>query len=102
MSRKLRIGLVGAGKFGGYHAGKLAAHSSVDFRGIFDVSKVAASMVGERFGVPHFETFEGLLEEVDSLVIASPATYHGDYAVAALEAGKNLLTCSSKNRSRPI
>ena len=91
MSQKLNIGLVGAGKFGGYHAGKLAAHPSVEFAGVFDVSQTAAMALGERFNVPAFETFEQLLDQAESLVIASPATYHGDYSIAALEAGKNLL-----------
>lgn len=91
MSRKLRIGLVGAGKFGGYHAGKLADHKSVAFTGIFDVSQPALAALSEKHGVSGFETFDGLLEQSDHLIIASPAIYHGDYAIAALKAGKNLL-----------
>ncbi len=91
MSRKLRIGLVGAGKFGGYHANKLAAHKSVEFMGVFDVSQPAMVALSEKHGVPCFEAYDELLEHSDHLIIASPAIYHGDYAIAALEAGKNLL-----------
>lgn len=91
MASKLRIGLVGAGKFGGYHANKLAAHRSVDFIGVFDVSKPAATALGDYHNVEVFEHFEHLLGAVDHLIIAAPASYHGDYAIEALSQGKNLL-----------
>ena len=91
MSGKLRIGLVGAGKFGGYHAGKLATHRSVEFTGVFDVSQPAVMALSEKHSVQAFETYDELLNQSDHLIIASPATYHGDYAIAALKAGKNLL-----------
>jgi len=36
MSEQLKIGLIGAGVFAGYHANKLAAHSRTDFIGVYD------------------------------------------------------------------
>lgn len=87
----LRIGLVGAGKFGGYHAGKLAAHSAVEFTGIFDTNLEASATLSESHGVNNFSQFGELLQACDALIIATPATYHGDYALKGIEAGKHLL-----------
>jgi len=38
MSRKLKMGVVGAGVFGGYHANKCAAHPRVEYVGTYDKS----------------------------------------------------------------
>lgn len=91
MSAQLRIGLIGAGKFGGYHAGKLAAHSKVDFSGVFDVNMDAAAALSEKHNTRYFAQIEALLDASDALLIASPASYHGDYAVQGLQAGKHML-----------
>lgn len=91
MSGKLRIGLVGAGKFGGYHAGKLANQKSVDFAGIYDVDENAVLALANKFGVPVFSKFDELLEQVDALIIAAPAVHHGHYAVNALRRKRHLL-----------
>lgn len=91
MSDKLRIGLIGAGKFGGYHANKLDAHPSVNFSGIFDVSLSASTALSEKHGVEYFKQFDDLVDVSDALIVASPASYHGVYALRALEAGQNLL-----------
>lgn len=91
MGNKLRIGLVGAGKFGGYHANKLAAHAKVDFVGVFDVSQPAAKALGDRLSISVFDNFQSLLAESEALIIASPAIYHGDYALMALAERKHIL-----------
>ncbi len=91
MNERLRIGLIGAGKFGGYHANKLSAHSQVEFTGVFDVSLSASTALSKSHNVACFKAIGPLFEASEALIIASPASYHGDYALKALEAGKHLL-----------
>jgi len=91
MSEKIRIGLIGAGKFGGYHANKLSEHSRVEFTGVFDVSEQAASALGARQNIEVFSHIDSLIDGSEGLVIAAPASYHGDYALMALSKGKHLL-----------
>lgn len=91
MGSLMRVGLVGAGKFGGYHANKLSAHSDVDFAGVFDVSQPAASALAAQHNITAYSSFQTLLADVEALIIAAPAIYHGDYAVEALKADKHIL-----------
>ena len=43
--RKIKIGLIGAGKMGGFHAQKLAEISSVSFLGLYDVDQTRAKAI---------------------------------------------------------
>ena len=51
MSERLKIGLVGAGVFAGYHANKLAAHPRVEFTGVVDANDVRAAELAAKHGV---------------------------------------------------
>ncbi len=86
----LKTGIVGAGVFGGYHAGKCAAHSQCDFIGVYDPHPERCALLVQRFGGKAFGTYEQLLEEADGVILASPATMHGQQAIIALKAGCHL------------
>ena len=91
MSRKLKIGVVGAGVFGGYHAGKCAAHPRVEYVGTFDPSFERAEGVAVPKGGRAYRRFGLLLADCDAVIIASPATDHGETALRALKAGCHTL-----------
>lgn len=90
MSERLKIGLVGAGVFAGYHANKLAEHPRVTFVGVVDRSGDRAANLADKHGVPVL-SFSKLLTITDAVVIASPAITHGEIAIRALEAGCHCL-----------
>ncbi len=87
----LKVGLIGAGVFGGYHANKLASDDRVDFLGVFDPDAERASALAEKHGVERYETSSELFAEAQAVVIACPASYHGEMAMAALEADCHVL-----------
>lgn len=89
--QELRVGLVGAGVFGGYHANKLAAHGGVEFVGVFDPDITRASELAKKHNVSAFPKPEDLYAACDAVIIACPATYHGEMAIKALEAGLHAL-----------
>jgi len=91
MTKKLSIGVVGAGKFGGYHAGKCDAHSKIDFRGVFDINETAANLVADRYSVSRFASFDAMIEACQAIIIAAPANFHADYAIKALSRGRHIL-----------
>ena len=91
MSEKVKCGIVGAGVFGGYHANKLVAHPRIDFIGVYDASVPRAQSLAVKHNVRAFEGFEALLAEIDAVIIAAPARFHGELAIQALEAGKHCL-----------
>ncbi len=89
---KVRIGIVGAGVFGGYHAQKFAASVHAEFVGVTDMRLEAAEKLVAKVGKgAAFTSFDDLAARCDALVIATPASTHAMLARRALEAGKHAL-----------
>jgi predicted dehydrogenase len=89
MSR-LRIGVVGVGHFGRYHALKVAASERAALVGVHDPNEERAKTIGWEVGAPDLG-FAALLDAADALIIAAPAEAHHALAAAALRAGKHVL-----------
>ena len=87
---RLRIGVVGVGHFGRYHALKVAASPRATLVGIYDPDLERAKTVGWEAGAQEMG-FEALLDASDALIVAAPAEAHYDLAAAALRAGKHVL-----------
>ncbi|MEZ5920540.1 MAG: Gfo/Idh/MocA family oxidoreductase [Parvularculaceae bacterium] len=90
MTDALKTGVVGAGIFGGFHAGKLAANPRSTFLGVFDPDTARAAALAERFDAAVFSSAESLVDSVDAVIIASPAPTHFDLARRALESGRHV------------
>ncbi len=90
MTTRLRVGVAGAGVFGGYHASKYAAHPDVRLTAVFDIDGARASALASRFSSHAFSDFDIFLAACDAIVIAAPASVHYALACRALEAGKHL------------
>jgi predicted dehydrogenase len=88
---KLKTGLVGAGVFGGYHAGKIAASDRTDFVGVFDPDSVRCAALAGKQGVPAFEDQDALFAASDAVIVACPATYHEAVVRSALDAGCHVM-----------
>ncbi len=87
----LKTGLIGAGVFGGYHAGKIAASEKTDFIGVFDPDSNRRTGLADMHDVTGFASQEDLLETCDAVLIACPAKYHEAVLKDALEAGCHAL-----------
>ncbi|PHR51380.1 MAG: oxidoreductase [Robiginitomaculum sp.] len=91
-SKNLRVGITGAGVFGGYHAAKMVAHHQVDFVGIYDPEHPErAEAVARCCGAKAVGSREELIDGADALVVASPASAHGRQALDALVNGLHVL-----------
>ncbi len=88
--RRLRIGLVGAGHFGRYHALKAAASPRATLAGVHDIDAARAEAVAREAGAPAMDLPE-LLAACDAVIVAAPAEAHWPLAAAALEAGRHVL-----------
>ncbi|MCW5725343.1 MAG: Gfo/Idh/MocA family oxidoreductase [Maricaulaceae bacterium] len=87
----LKAGVIGAGVFGGYHAGKYAASPRAQFIGVFDPNPEKAAALTARFGGEAFASAEALIEACEAVTIATPAVAHFEPAMAALAAGRHVL-----------
>jgi len=86
----LRVGVIGAGHFGRFHALKLAANPRVGLSGICDPDADRAQAVAWETGAA-VRALPDLLAQSDAVVIAAPAAAHHDLAAAALDAGCHVL-----------
>jgi predicted dehydrogenase len=86
----LRVGLIGAGHFGRFHALKLAAASRAELAGIYDPNAERAQAVAWETGGTVRELPE-LLAISDAVIIAAPAEFHFELAAMALRASKHVL-----------
>jgi predicted dehydrogenase len=87
---ELRIGVVGAGHFGRFHALKVAASRRARLAGVHDLDPVRAAAVAQETGTQAL-TWDALLASSDAVVIATPAESHFALAAAALQAGRHVL-----------
>jgi predicted dehydrogenase len=90
-STQLRIGVVGAGHFGRFHALKVAASSRARLTGLHDVDAARAAAVGQEAGGAPALGLDALLAASDAVIIAAPAEMHHPLATQVLEAGRHVL-----------
>jgi len=87
----LKTGLIGAGVFGGYHAGKIAGADATDFVGVFDPDAARCAELASKHGVTAFALQADLFAACDAVIVACPATYHAAVVEAALTAGVHVM-----------
>ena len=104
MGELLRIGVVGAGVFGGHHAAKCMAHPRVLLSGIHDADAARARALAEKLsGQPGTGTrdrgtrglealgLEALVERSDAVIVACPASGHAATALVALARARHTM-----------
>ncbi|HKJ72144.1 MAG TPA: Gfo/Idh/MocA family oxidoreductase [Gammaproteobacteria bacterium] len=91
MSEVIRVGVLGVGSLGRYHAQKYAAHADAELVGVFDPDMERAEAVAAETGCVAFPDAGSLVEGVDAVTIAAPTEVHGDLGVQALGAGVHVL-----------
>ena len=91
MSSHLKVGVVGAGVFAGYHAGKVFAHDRATLSGIYDRHEAPAAALASKFDTAAFTSVADLAKVSDALIIAIPASFHVDAALMGLDYGCHLL-----------
>ncbi len=85
MAERLRVGVVGAGHFGRFHALKAASGPRTRLVGIADLDPARAAAVGKEAGAPALG-YEALLAASDAVIVAAPAEAH--FALAVPGAGR--------------
>lgn len=90
MSNSVKIGIAGAGVFGGYHASKYDSHDMADLTAVFDPDHDRAQALAEKHGAQAIDKFDALIAQVDAVVVAAPATFHFELADQALRAGRHV------------
>ena len=86
----LKIGLVGVGHLGRFHAEKLKSNPLCQLVGIYDSNPECCKSVAEEFNLTAFPGYQELLSDVDAVDIATTTSSHYTLAKQALEQGKHI------------
>ena len=85
--------IVGYGHMGGWHANHYAKSDVVRLHGIYDIDPQKTALAQSQ-GIRTYASLEEVLADpqVDFVLIATPNEFHKPYAIAALQAGKHVLS----------
>lgn len=84
----MRLGLIGLGRIGAFHATTLSSLDQVESLVVYDAAPALVAQTVERLGVHAADSPEALLRSgVDGVVIAAATSAHPELILAALEAG---------------
>ncbi len=88
------VGVVGCGGISGVHIPVLMNLEGVEIRAVCDVRPERAKAAAEKTGAEIAPDFEALIarEDIDAVHILTPHYLHAPMAIAALRAGKHVLT----------
>ena len=89
---KLKIAIIGCGRFAKNFVPLFKAHPEVDKVWVCDLRKERANDYSEKFDVPIVESFEAVLEskEINAVAIFTQRFKHGRMVIDALKAGKHV------------
>lgn len=87
----IRVGVVGVGYLGKFHAEKYARMDGVKLAGVVDTNPERADSVAERLGTESFADYRDLIKEVDAVSVVVPTPLHFSISRDFLENNVNVL-----------
>ena len=93
VNNKKGVAIVGFGGMGYWHKNKILAGNAVELCGIWDIKEERRELARTE-NIHVYSSFEDVLadEKVDIVTIAVPNELHKPLSIAALEAGKNVIS----------
>jgi predicted dehydrogenase len=95
MSQKIRIGVIGAGSISEMHFSSFANNPDAILTGVCDLKEERAKAKAEKYNIPNVYTnYHDLLAnpDIDAVTICTWNNSHAEISIAALKAGKNVLS----------
>src|SRR3990172_6018611 len=89
--QKLKVGVIGVGYLGRFHAEKYAQHPNVELIGVVDADAARAGQIAEKLGAEAFSDISSLFGRVDAVSIVVPTVLHHRVAKQCLEQGLHVL-----------
>ena len=89
--KKLKIGVIGAGYLGKFHAEKYSANKNVQLVGIADIKSGAAFETAQKYNVAAYTNYKQLIGKVDAVSIVVPTNLHFKVSLDFLSNGISTL-----------
>jgi hypothetical protein len=87
----LKVSVIGTGHLGSIHTKLWKENPTTKLLGIYDVSRVKAESIAQKYDCIHFENLNQAIDESDALIISVPTTNHFEVAMKCIEKGKHCL-----------
>ncbi len=93
MEKQYRLGFIGYGGMAGWHHKNLDRAPKVIPYGVYDINPQRIK-AGEEKGLKGYESAQALLADpmIDIVLVATPNNFHAPYAIAAMRAGKHVIS----------
>lgn len=88
---RLKVGVVGVGYFGSFHAEKYAKIPDVELVGVVDVDQARARYVADHLSTRPFVDYRDLFDKVQAVSIAVPTSIHYQVASDFIDHGIDVL-----------
>ena len=88
---KIKVGVIGVGYLGKFHASKYAAMKDVDLVGVADTKYEFAAAVAETCNTKPFTDYQELLKHVDAVSVVAPTSRHHEIGQVCLKAGVDVM-----------
>ncbi|MBX9928769.1 MAG: Gfo/Idh/MocA family oxidoreductase [Gemmatimonadaceae bacterium] len=94
MHAPIRISLVGCGRIAKNHFEAIERIGGLELVAVCDTVAERARAAGEQWQVPHFTSYDAMLESVpcDAVTIATPSGLHPAQGIRAARAGKHVIS----------
>jgi len=89
--KKIRVGVVGVGSLGQWHARIYSEMSDVELAGVYDADRKRAKEIAARYHATAFKTMEELADATEALNIVVPTDKHRAVAGMMIEKGRHVL-----------
>jgi len=89
--KKIRVGVIGVGYLGRFHAEKYANHPNAELIGVADSDTATAGQIAKKLNTEAFTDISRLFGKVDAVSIVVPTVLHHRVAKQCLEQGIHIL-----------
>jgi len=94
MTNKMKFAIVGAGVISAFHAQAISRHPEAEIVAVCDIELDKAKVLAAEYGVEKtYQSYQAMFqtEEIDVVSVCTPSGLHAEVAIAAAEAGINIL-----------
>lgn len=89
--KKIKVGVIGVGYLGNFHAQKYAAMDRVDLVGVFDKNFDRAKEIAAACDTKAFADYHELISLTEAVSIVTPTTFHHTVGMECLAAGLDVM-----------
>tara|TARA_R110002072_G_scaffold534_6_gene3828 strand:+ start:8198 stop:9154 length:957 start_codon:yes stop_codon:yes gene_type:complete len=88
---KVKVGLIGHGHLGKWHAQKIEVHDETEFSSIIEINETQWAEIKNLYpNVQIFKTVEESFEYCDAYIVSSPTAFHYEIVIKLLKAKKHV------------